>query len=470
MSSVRIRIFQNESFRHAAIYAALFAGSMAVLIAFVYVSLDQAFKSDLLRASGDDLLAIEKAYVAALPRGKGVHEAKEMIDDRMLAPDADDRFLLENPGQRKLAGNLSAMKPRTGVFYLRSVANGSAREVLGKGEILPGGYYAFVGRDTGQARATERDILRVFGLVLLASIVLASLSGLILSRSFLARIDTISDTCRAIMDGRLGDRIPTAGRNNELERLSVTINEMLDRIQALMESLRQVSTDIAHDLRTPLTHLRHSLEKARNEATTTSEYAAAVEAAIAESDQLLAMFAALLRIARIEAGARREAFADIDLAQLLQQAYDLYKPAMDDSGHPFAIARAGPVMVRGDAQLLLQATANLLDNAMNHTPPGTPISACVAVRGGRPEIAVADHGPGIPEDDRPRVLRRFYRREQSRTSPGSGLGLALVSAIADLHGAALELSDNHPGLRVSLRFDEAEQGVAGASARISGKA
>ena len=466
---MRTRLFQSESFRHAALYAALFAASMAVLIALVYVSLDSAFKADLLRASGDDLLAIEKAYIAALPRGKSVHEAKEMIDDRMLAPDADDRFLLQKGSHLKIAGNLPAMAPRTGVFYLDYPEGGVLHEVLGKGAFLSGGYYAFVGRDTDRLGVTEHGIVRLFIWVLFASIVLASLSGLLLSQRFLKRIDTISDTCRAIMDGKLGDRIPTTGRNTELERLSGAINAMLDRSQALMESLRQVSSDIAHDLRTPLTHLRHSLEKARSEAASTGEYAAAVDAAIVESDQLLAMFAALLRIARIEAGARREAFTDVDLGELVERARELYKPVMDDAGHPFDTEWPQGVVIRGDSQLLLQAISNLLDNAIHHTAPGTPIRLAVELQAGGPVIVVSDRGAGIPAEDRARVVRRFYRREQSRTSPGSGLGLALVSAIADLHGARLELSDNRPGLRVAIEFPLASQHV-GDAARVSGKA
>jgi signal transduction histidine kinase len=449
---VRTRLFQSESFRHAAIYAVLFTGAMAVLITLVYLGMDQAFKADLLRASGDDLLAIRKAYVEAAP-GRGTHEAKEMIDDRMLAPDAADRFLLQQGARTRLAGNLPAMPPRAGIFYLHYPVSGDgSHEVLGKGALLPNGLYAFVGRDIYQARKAEQGVLRAFGWVLFASIALASLSGLMLSSRFLKRIDRISDTCRAIMDGRLDDRIPAKGKRSELGRLAATINNMLDRNQALVESLRQMSSDIAHDLRTPLMHLRHSLEKARNEAANTDEYATVVDSAIAESDQMLAMFEALLRIARIEAGARREAFEDVDLRHLLQRAYDIYKPVMDDAGHPFTIGRTAGALVRGDAQLLLQAIVNLLENAIHHTPAGTPIRAAVECEGGRLAIVISDGGPGIAAEDRARVIRRFYRCEQSRTSPGNGLGLSLVSAVADLHGAELELSDNAPGLRVCIRF------------------
>lgn len=454
MSSARNRLFQNESFRHTAIYAALFVGSMAVLIGAVYFIMHDAFEAELLRASGDDLLAIQKAYVSGLPRGKGVHEAKEMIEDRMLAPDDADRFLLQRGAHTKLAGNLPAMTPNIGVSYLRYApsSHAHAQIILGKGALLSGDLYAFVGRDTHAADETENRVLRASGLVLLASLVLASGSGLLLSRSFLRRIDVITDTCRAIMAGRLGDRIPEAGKNNELERLSTTINGMLDRIQALMESLHQVSTDIAHDLRTPLTHLRYRLEQARTGSTTAAQYASALDEAIADSDQLLTIFSALLRIAQIEAGARQSGFRDVDLSKLLQRAADLYRPVMDDTGHPFELELPSRPIVRGDPELLLQLVTNLFDNAITHTPPTTAIRASVANVEDSAILVVADSGPGIPVEDREKVFRRFYRREQSRTSPGSGLGLALVSAIAELHGARIELTDNVPGLRVSVRF------------------
>ncbi len=466
-SSVRTRLFQSESFRHTAIYTALFVGSMAVLVAIVYLIMHRAFEADLLRASSDDLLAIQKAYVSGLPRGKGVHEAREMIEDRMLAPDAADRFLLQNGRGIKIAGNLPPMVPKSGVSYLRYPSQlragrpGDGHVILGRGALLSPDLYAFVGRDTQAARETESSVLRAFGLVLLASLMMASGSGLLLSRSFLYRIDIINDTCRAIMAGRLGDRIPIAGKKSELERLAATINGMLDRIQVLMESLRQVTTDIAHDMRTPLTYLRYRLEQARSDSTSMAEYASALEGAIANTDQLLTIFSALLRIAQIEAGARQAAFREVDLSQLLRKASDIYKPVMEDAAHPFEVNLAGSPRVLGDQELLLQMIANLLDNAITHTPQGTLVCASVSKDDAGTLVVVADAGPGIPSEDREKVFRRFYRREQSRTSPGSGLGLSLVSAIADLHGANINLDDNAPGLRVIVRFpDEGQQNIS----------
>jgi signal transduction histidine kinase len=450
MSFGRIRALQSESFRHAAIYAALFAVTMIILLALVYVTMDQAFKNDLLRAANDDLTSIRKAYVAGLPRKKGIHEAKEMIEDRLLAPDDMDRFLLQSDPRTWLAGNMPAMNPQVGEFHLRYPLNGTIHDVIGHGEFLSGNLYAFVGRDTAEAAAAEWAILRDFSWMLVGSVILAALSGLILGRSFLRRIDTISDTCRSIMAGRLGERIPAGLRNTELDRLSATINSMLDRIQVLMNSLKQVSNDIAHDMRTPLSHLRLGLERARSQ--TSEQYSATIESAIAEADQVLEMFAALLRIAELEASARHVGFQNIDLVALLNKAHDMYKPVMDDAGHPFEIEARSTAIVCGDPALLLQMITNLLDNANIHTPAGTPISISAAYGQSGPVITVSDEGPGIPAEDREKVFRRFYRREQSRTSPGSGLGLSLVSVIAELHGAVVELADNAPGLRITVKF------------------
>lgn len=453
MSLVRIRHFQSESFRLAAIYAGLFVGCMALLAALIYLIVAHAFEANLLQDSNDDLAAIHRAYTAELAKkpAKAIHEAQEMIEDRLLATDRADFFLLQRGGLR-LSGNLPAMAPRTGVRRFPDPGARNGAIVFGRGEFIAPGLYAFVGRDLGAAKTAEAAVLRTFGWVILASLVMAFAGGLVLSQSFLRRIDAMTDTCRAIMAGRLSDRVPVAGARHELGRLATTINDMLDRIEALMESLRQVSNDIAHDLRTPLAHLRYGLERARDEARSPQDHAAAIDAAIADSDKLLAMFAALLRISQIEAGHRHAGIEKVALPGLLARAADLYRPVMDDGQHPFAVEPAADVSVRGDPQLLLQLLANLLDNAVHHTPPGTPVVLAAAMQGPRPAVIVSDGGPGIPAGDRGKVLRRFFRCEASRTTPGSGLGLALVSAIADLHDAEISLLDNDPGLRVVVTF------------------
>ena len=429
---------------------------MLVLIGIVYVMLDQSFKANLLREVDDDLTAMRTAYVTAKPR-KAVHEAAEIVEDRLLAPDANDVFLLQRGAQR-VAGNLPPMAPRLGVFSmtLPPVEHGKTPDdrhvVMGRGTMLAPGLYAFVGRDLQQLKDTEAGVVRAFSVVLLVSLVLASSFALLLSRSFTRRVDAVTETCRGIMAGRLGERIPATEHGDEFNRLGQTINDMLDRIQSLMDSLRQVSSDIAHDMRTPLTHLRHRLERIRGEARTPEEYGAAVDGAVTECDKLLAIFTGLLRIAQIEAGARRSEFRPVELARLVDKAREIYSPVMDDAGRRFCVEAHPVPLVDGDEQLLLQLVSNLLNNVLAHTPAGSDVVLGCAVEDGCPAVVVADRGDGIPSEDRIKVLRRFYRREQSRTEPGSGLGLSLAAAVAELHDADLVLQDNHPGLRVVLRF------------------
>ncbi len=272
-----------------------------------------------------------------------------------------------------------------------------------------------------------------------------------MARSMMRRIETINATSRDIMSGDLSRRIPTRGSGDELDRLAGSLNAMLDRIQSLMEGVRQVSDNIAHDLRTPLARLRNRLETAALPETDPPASRAALESALAEADALLGTFNALLRIARIEARERRAAFADVDLGELIGDVGELYEPLAEQKRQTLLTDSSAAVIV-GDRDLLFQALANLLDNAIKYTPAGGNIRVGLSTAGAGVELTVADDGPGIPEAFRERVLRRFFRLDPSRPSGGSGLGLSLVAAVADLHGATLRLDDMRPGLKVTLRF------------------
>jgi signal transduction histidine kinase len=253
------------------------------------------------------------------------------------------------------------------------------------------------------------------------------------------------------MAGNLTSRIPVRGTRDELDRLSETINAMLDRIAALMDNLGQVTNDIAHDLRTPVTHLRHRLERARSQATTVEDYDQALEAAIAASDDILALFAALLRIAQVEGGARRAAFAPLDLAALLAHLGELFGPVAEDAGHHLSLSLDGPARILGDRELLTQLFSNLIENAIIHTPAGTHVTIRLRCEDGEAVAAVGDDGPGVPPEEHQKLFQRFYRREASRTRPGYGLGLALVWAIADLHGGRMKIG-GASGLHVALHI------------------
>jgi signal transduction histidine kinase len=277
--------------------------------------------------------------------------------------------------------------------------------------------------------------------------------GIWLSRAFLRRVDAIARTAEAIIGGDLTRRVPTVGTGDDLDRLAATLNRMLDRIAALMESLRQVSSDIAHDLRTPLTRLYQRLEGARVRSATVADYEAALEAAVGEADAMLQTFASLLRIAQVEGSSHTDRFTEIDLSELAETVADAYLPDIEARGQLLASAVDPGVRIRGDRELLTQGLANVVENAMRHTPPGTRIQIALSAEpDGRVVLSTSDDGPGVGATDLPRLAERFYRGEHSRTTPGSGLGLSLARAVAELHGGGLEIHRLAPGLRVRFAF------------------
>jgi len=298
----------------------------------------------------------------------------------------------------------------------------------------------------------EREVLQAFGWTFGATLIVALGGGLLLSLGFLRQVDAVSRTAEAIIDGDLTRRVPLRGVDDDFDRLAMTLNRMLDRIGALMDSLRQVSNDIAHDMRTPLARLRQRLELARTGSSTVEEYARAVDAAIAETDSILATFAALLGIAQIEAGTRRSRFDDVDLAAVVRLVVETFGPSAEEEGKVLLTGKITPATIRGDRELLTQMLVNLVENAMRHTGPGTKIVVDVTHSAKGAVLSVADNGPGLPAGEHQRVFRRFYRTDASRHSPGSGIGLAIVKAVAELHDASATLTDNMPGLRAEIRF------------------
>jgi signal transduction histidine kinase len=329
--------------------------------------------------------------------------------------------------------------------------NDPSDTLMAQGEVLSNGWFLLVGQDTDNFTDFEDLIVNIAAGSLAAAFALAVIGGLATSASMLRRVTAITDAGRDIMRGNLARRIALRGSGDEFDRLSANLNEMLDRIQMLMDGLRQVSNDIAHDLRTPLTRLRQRLELARTKATTVADYETAVDKAIAETDEILDTFGALLRIAQIEAGTRRAAFTEVDLSGVLQTIVETYAAVAEDHHHDLASRIADGVTVQGDRQLLTQMIANIVENALRHTPAGTRIEIELTASSA-PVCTIRDNGPGIPEAERHKVFRRFYRLDSSRATPGSGLGLSLVAAVADLHRIDVDLGDNEPGLRVTLRF------------------
>jgi len=280
---------------------------------------------------------------------------------------------------------------------------------------------------------------------------LALIAGYVIAAIFTRRLERLNMSINTIMGGRLNERVPVIGMDGEFDRLTENLNRMLDRIEALMTGVRQVSTDIAHDLRTPITRLRQRLESAvADQGAPVPQYV--IEEALTQIDGIMNIFTALLRIGTIEAGAGRARFQPVDLSEIMGRVLLAYQPVAEDGGRTIIGAIDPNILVDGDADLLAQLFTNLIENALTHTPPGTAIT--LALRRERDDIIadVSDNGPGIPLEERENVVKRFYRLDTSRNELGAGLGLALAAAIADLHGANLTLCDTRPGLGVKLHW------------------
>jgi signal transduction histidine kinase len=321
---------------------------------------------------------------------------------------------------------------------------------------LTGGLHLLVGRDTRELRATQQLIIRalIWGMVLTLALALAG--SIIMSRSMLGRIERINQASREIMAGDLQRRIDTTGSNDEFDQLAISLNAMLDEIERLMDGIRHVTDNIAHDLRTPLTRLRTRLEQLHANLDKESTNAAFVEQSIADADQLLTTFGALLRIARIEAGGVRANFEQVDLAALVQDAAELYDAVADEKQVVLDIKLEAKSKVHGDRDLLFQAIINLLDNAIKYSPRAGHIVMRLGEHNHRPVLSISDNGPGIPTEECDKVLQRFYRIDQSRSQHGSGLGLSLVAAMARMHNTVIEFGDNQPGLIAELRFNSSD--------------
>ena len=448
---MRIRYLRTEGFRLSAIYAGAFALSFAVMCGFVLAITNQTLRSQILTYASTDIAAIRNGFAM-----EGEHEAREVIGQLSAAPAGSSFFLLQRGG-KVVAGNLPAMAPHTGVVEVTFSSGRRSYHVLGMGALLAPGLYVFSGSDMNRLQAVETEILKVMLGLFAAAMLLAVAGGAWVSRSFLRRTDAMAKACHDIMHGDLSLRIPVRGTGDELDRLADAINQMLSRIAALMENLSQVSNDIAHDLRTPVTHLRHRLERARSDCASPEDYREALTTAIAKADEILGLFTALLRIAQVEGGARRAAFAPVELGALLEHMRELFEPVADDAGHVLKLQASGPAVIRGDRQLLVQLFSNLIENAIVHTPAGTRIILSLAQGPAGVAVRVSDNGPGVPAEEHARLFRRLYRREASRTQPGYGLGLSLALAIAELHGASIAILAG-PGMTVEVSFPVADQG------------
>jgi signal transduction histidine kinase len=452
---VSLKLLQTSTFRLAALYLAVFALSVGAILAYVYWNTALLIERQIEAAVRSEMAVLGEQV--AHSGAEGLIEAVR----RRSTQNPGSVYLLTNFLGRRLAGNLDALpeaavKGEGWIEFSYSVETFEGLEhhrARAYHLRLPNGSVLLVGRDIEERRRFAALIRRTLYFALGFTVLLGLVGGLLMSRNFLHRIDSITAASRSIMAGDLSQRVPVSGSGDELDQLSVSLNQMLDQIERLMAGMKEISSNVAHDLRTPLTRLRSRVEAALRTGEPAAQKAA-LEKTIEEADSLLATFNALLSIARTEAGQVLEALKPVDLRELVTDLAELFAPMAEELGGSLELSANDTVMVKADRQLLAQALSNLLDNALKYgvAPGRNSPEIALSLKHSADEaiIAVADRGPGIPDKDRGRVTERFVRLDRARTLPGSGLGLSLAQAIARLHNGKLLLKDNAPGLLVEL--------------------
>lgn len=389
-------------------------------------------------------------------RRQGVEGLTHFINERVGLQIAGERILsLVDAQGQVLAGNLDhwprGVPKEAGTYTVTVELDGHLTRAVLVRASLPGGYELLVGRDVARYAPVETRFWFGLGSGVAILSVMGALGAVLIRRELLSRIQGIRQTVSAIMQGELSHRLRTRSSGDELDTLSQTINRMLDQIEQLVHGIRNVSNSIAHDLRTPLAELRSRLEELLVTRPPTQEIFAEVEEAVADVDRVIGIFNALLRLAEIDTGMRRSGFVEVDVAEIAAEAVDFYLPAAELKGIGLSFHGSGPLHIAGDPLLLAQALGNLIDNALKYAPAdGSVRVETLRHDDGTVELAVVDNGPGIPAADKPKAAQRFFRGDASRGTPGVGLGLSMVDAVARLHGGSLELDDNHPGLRARL--------------------
>ena len=444
--------------RYALGYMAVFCASVAaVLVVLAFTT------ADLIGEQTEDAIEAEVQGLAEQYRQRGLPGLLAVIERRSNdGAVRESVYLLAGRDLRPLAGNLTNWpRPADGVdgwvdFTAATLEapDKGARPFRARVFTLPGGLHLLVGRDNSAITRFQHSVTDALAVTLVMTIVLGAAGGLVLSRRISARLEAVNRSARAILDGDMSRRVPVGTRGDEFDRMAANLNAALDRIDRLVAGMRQVTGTVAHELRSPLNRLRTRLEVTLLKDRSPDGYREAIAGATAETDKLLATFEALLAIALAESGAARETFAPVDLADLVNDLGELYGAAAEEAGLTLSVEPAvgGPAMVDGNAAMVTQAVGNLLDNAIKFTPPGGGVRLRLHRAGSRLRLTVADSGPGIPADQRARVLERFVRLVSADAAPGAGLGLSLVAAVAGQHDATLTLDDAAPGLIVTLDF------------------
>ena len=452
------RLFRTTAFKLAIGILLIFTVFAVAILVYVGFSAQRLLDEQVSITVGEEIKGLLGQYNAG-----GVIRLVRQIERRSQQP-GSSLYLVTSAAGETLAGNIMSVESEglleagTYELFYRVIEDGEPKphRALVETVILPGGFRLMVGRDLAETDRFRAVIWRTGGWSILFVLGLAVTGGVFVARRVLTRIDQMTETTRLIMAGDFSGRLKVSGTDDELDRLAHSLNTMLERIQELMKGLKEVSDNIAHDLKTPLTRLRNSAEEALRNADSVDDLRLALDHVIEEADNLIKLFNALLMIARAEAGGAYDQGDRLDLSAIARDVAELYEPLAEEAGLTVQVQADAPIEIRGSRELLGQALANLIDNAIKYSAytegddqgPARDIVVAVERKKDVVELSIADRGPGIAEADRGRVLDRFVRLETSRTRPGSGLGLSLAAAIARLHHGALKLEDNTPGLRV----------------------
>jgi signal transduction histidine kinase len=446
-----MRFPRSSALTLAAGYIALGLAALALFAAPLWYAWRVTIQDGRYEILQSDALRLTEVF-----RREGASGLVSYMNNRVAMQIAGERMLLlTDAAMRPLAGNMTAWPaelPRnSGPYIIKLPTGGHIEDFAVMRSDLPGGYHLLVARDIARYEPLERRFWYALASAVGILSVVGTFGGILIRRALMTRIHGIRQTVSAIIQGDLSHRLQTQHRGDELNTLSQTINGMLEQIEQLIQGVRNVSNAIAHDLRTPLAELRSRLEELSLTRPDTNHTFAEIDAAVADVDRVIGIFNALLRLAEIDSGLRRSGFVPVDVGEVAAAAVEFYQPAAELRNASLVLDSDGSAPVRGDPVLLAQALGNLIDNSLKYAPEDTTITVAVRkVANQGVSIEVADHGPGIPDAEKPKAVERFYRGDVSRGTPGVGLGLSLVDAVARLHGSELKLEDNQPGLRARM--------------------
>lgn len=451
------RLIRTTAFKIIAVYLLVFAVFAIGVIAYLGRHTQQLVVAQITETVEAEMRSLQEQFAIG-----GINRLVDVVEARARLP-GSNLYLVTTFAGAAIVGNVEVPNEVLGRIGWSEISYRRAEDpdlrhdsvALVRVVMLPGGFRLLVGRDFEERDRLRQILARPARWAVVFFVILGVGGGLFIARRVLKRIDAMTATSERIMAGDLSGRLPVAGSGDEFDRLANSLNAMLERIEGLMAGVKHVSDNIAHDLKTPLTRLRNKAEEALRSAKDENDFRAALEATIDESDSLIRTFDALLMISRAEAGEVRSHMTDFDAADMAASVAELYEPLAEEKGLKLSVSANPPLPVHGNRELIGQALANLVDNAIKYGEPEAKetegeVRIEARMQAGRVLFAVSDRGPGIPAEDRSRVLERFVRLEASRSRPGAGLGLSLAVAVARLHGGELILEDNAPGLRVTL--------------------